>query len=187
MYYFVRVNGATLHNNPGVPSHFVPGEPPRYPQTRFNVLDECLEQGFVRIGWPDTGDLKAPSKTGALAKGYTLSSLPLYVQNYLRTFVGIAEKSVILMPDTNRPGTLYLGKVTKPYHYFHNIPDAPYEHSHRLGVEWLKDEDGKPLPFEKHNLNIGSGGFWMRAFHDLNSTPTGRAAIPFIAKQLKEG
>ena len=53
MTYFVRVNGNTLHNDPGKPQYYVPGEPPKYPKTDFNAIDFCLKRNIVRIGWPD--------------------------------------------------------------------------------------------------------------------------------------
>ena len=188
MYYFVRVNGDTIHNNPHKPDFYVPNEPPLYPSTSFDVLGYCLNHNIIRIGWPDTGDLKAPSKTGALAKGYSLSDLKPYVQSYLRTFANIPKGSVVLMPDKAHSGDIYLGTVVKTYHYFHNIPIAPYEHSHRLGIQWLRKENGEPICFQARDLNIATkGGFWLRAFHSLSDSPTGQAAIPFIAKHLKAG
>lgn len=188
MYYFVRVNGNTLHNNPNEPDYYVQGEPPLYPNTYFDALAYCLQNNIIRIGWPDTGDLSAPTKTGALARGYSLTTLKPYIQEYLRTFASIPEKSVVLMPDKDNSGDIYLGQVTKTYHYFHNIPIAPYEHSHRLGVRWLRKEDGQPICFQARDLNIPTkGGFWLRAFHNLSESPSGRAAIPFIAKHLKAG
>jgi hypothetical protein len=64
---------------------------------------------------------------------------------------------------------------------------APYEHSHRLGVEWLRDADEKPVRFFAQDLGIGTvGGFWTNAFHALDESPTGRAAIPNIAQKMKE-
>jgi hypothetical protein len=100
MTYFIRVNGDTLHNNPGKPSFYVPGEPPKYPATYFNALSYCLLHNIVRIGWPDTGDLRQRSQTkaGALAKGYTIVDLKPRHQNYLRTFANIAVRSTIVMP-----------------------------------------------------------------------------------------
>lgn len=75
MHYFLRVNGDTLHNNPNRSNYYVPGELPHYPATYFNYLGFCFERNIARIGWPDTGDLNALSKTGALAQGYSLDSL----------------------------------------------------------------------------------------------------------------
>ena len=69
----------------------------------------------MRIGWPDTGDLKKTSETGALANGYTLSILASSYQKYLISFANISEGSIILMPDVENPGDLYLGEVDRPY------------------------------------------------------------------------
>jgi hypothetical protein len=82
MHDFVRVNGDSGHNDPGRPEAYVTGEPPTFPKRRFNYVAYCLRVNVVRIGWPDTGDLRASSKTGALARAYDLSSLRSHVQRY---------------------------------------------------------------------------------------------------------
>ena len=52
MYYFIRVNGESDHNNPNRRSWYVEGEPPKFPKTYFNYLDYCIENNVIRIGWP---------------------------------------------------------------------------------------------------------------------------------------
>ena len=182
-YYFLRVNGNTAHNDPGRPNHYVPGEPPPYPQTYFNYLAYCFENDIARIGWPDTGDLRAVSKTGALARGYDLGCIKKLHREYLETFVKIANGSVILVPDKDHSGDVYICTVTRGYHYYHQVPDHPYECAHRLGVRWDRDHGGQPISYHARHLNISNqGGFWMRAFHALNDSDQGMAAIPFIQK-----
>ena len=66
MYYFVRVNGNTDHNNPQKKECYVPDNLPGYPETYFNGVSFCLEKGIIRTGWPDTGDMRQGSKAGAL-------------------------------------------------------------------------------------------------------------------------
>jgi hypothetical protein len=186
MTYFVRVNGDTLHNNPNIPSLYVLDEPPLYPYTYFNALNYCLHNNMVRIGWPDTGDLTKPHKTGALAQGYTARDCKIHHQDYLRTFANISVGSTIVMPDKDHSGDVYLGRVTQPYHYFHDVPVAPYEYAHRLGVEWLRDKNNQPIRFLAHELGMATkGGFWLRAFAVLDELPTGRAAIPLITQKMK--
>lgn len=179
-FYFLRVNGETKHNDAGVPLYYVPNEPPPFPTTYFNYLSLCFERNFVRIGWPDTGDLSAPSKTGALARGYSLDMLQPYVQEYLRTYSRIDVGSTVVVPDKARSGDLYICEVTRPYHYFHNVPDEPYECAHRLGVKWDRDAEGHPIRYRAEQLNISTSGFWRRAFHDLTSSVSGRSAIQSI-------
>ena len=180
MIYFVRVNGDTLHNNSHKPNSYVPHEPPHWPKTRFNYLDFCLKRGVVRIGWPDTGDLTKPG-TGALAAAYRLGKLELYVQNYLRTFRAIPVGSLIMTPDSETPGAFHMGEVTKPYYYFHNVPEDPYECAHRLGVQWDNDGDGKFRVYQASDLGINTrGGFWRRAFADLASTEGARGFVPLL-------
>src|SRR5690349_16286178 len=101
MHYFVRVNGKSRHVNSDRPKCFVPGEPPGHPVKGFNYLRYCLTNGIIRIGWPDTGDLSAASKTGSLADCYRLSDLESRHQSYLRGFAGISVGSTILMPDAD--------------------------------------------------------------------------------------
>ena len=185
MYYFVRVNGNTVHNNPHEPDLYIAGEPPIYPNTYFNAVGYCLNNNIIRIGWPATGDLSLARRISDLDAPYTQEDFTPNHKKYLWSFAHISEKSVILMPDKDRSGDIYLGQVTKKYYYFHNTPLAPYEHSHRLGVKWLREENGDPICFQARDLNIATkGGFWLRAFHSLSDSPTGRAAIPFIAKHL---
>jgi hypothetical protein len=176
---FVRANGDTVHNDPDARDAFVSGEPPEWPATYFNYVDFCLEHDIARIGWPDTGDLRAvPAKERALARGYSFHSLDDYVQRYLSRFRDTVAGSVVLMPDPDaaRPGTLYIGRVNRPYHY---VPQTPYECAHRLGVAWNRSA-GKPVAYQAGDLGIGiQGGWWLWAFHDLSGDRWGplRAAV----------
>lgn len=164
--YFVRANGDTSHNEPGTPA-FVPGEPPTSPDAYFNYAGYSLTHGFARIGWPDTGDLRSvPAKERARALGYTFASLPQHVRKYLDAFRDIPVGGVVLIPDPDAaaPGTLYVGTVTRPYHY---VPDHPYECAHRVGVAWDRDPAGWAT-YSADELGIGiRGGWWLWAFHRL--------------------
>jgi hypothetical protein len=178
MHYFLRVNGSTLHNNPSKPECFVPSEPPTFPATEFNYLHLCFERNIVRIGWPDTGNLASSRKIDALC---TLGSLEPHVQTYLTTFREIGVGSVIAVPDIDRRGDIYLCEVIRPYHYFHQRPDDPYECAHRLGVEWDRLPNGAPRRFAADTLGIPTrGGFWTRAFHVIDSNPEGPAIVAKI-------
>lgn len=178
-YYFVRVNGETLHNNPDDPAYYVEGEPPVYPSRHFNYLEYCFRNRIVRIGWPDTGDLTA-NGAGKLARGYDLASIKPHEREYMEGFRAIRTGSVILVPDKGHPGDLYIATVTRPYWYHHSIPDDPYECAHRVGVEWDLGEDGQPRLYRQEALQIPRGGFWFRAFQNLRDIPSGRAAISHI-------
>lgn len=169
MIYFVRVNGDSAHNDPNGPQCYILGEPPVFPQVFFNYRDLCLGSNFVRIGWPDTGDLTRPSKTGALAQCYDLGSLPYYVRGYLLEFRNISIGSIILMPDKDAPGDLFIGEVDRPYHYFHNVPVDPYECAHRVGVNWDRDSQGMAIRYQARTFGIDiHGGFWRKAFGRLD-------------------
>lgn len=188
MIYSVRVNGKTLHNNPNEPDSYVPNEPPIFPVTLFNYVGFCLREEVIRIGWPDTGDLNKPSKTGALAKRYSLDSVKPYIQEYLLTFRDISVGSVILMPNTDKKGDFYMGEVTKPYHYRHNVPTEPYECAHRLGVEWDRDADGKHKIYHAAAFGIETrgGGFWRRAFQALDNYENSKPIIPLLLQARKD-
>ncbi len=168
-YYFVRVAGKTGHNNPNEQDAYVPNEPPKYPKTYYNYYKYCLKNNFVRIGWPDTGDLIKGGGTGALARFYSLETVKPHIKKYLLDFSHIPLKSIILMPNKDFPGHLYIGEVISPYNYYHDVPNAPYECAHRLGVEWDKDSSGEPMLYHAADLNIGIiGGWWLRAFHEIS-------------------
>jgi len=167
-YYFVRVAGKTGHNNPNIPEAYVPNEPPTYPKTYFNYYKYCLKYGFIRIGWPDVGDLTKGGRSGALANYYSLETVKPHIQKYLLGFLHIPLKSKVLMPNKDIPGDLYIGEITAPYQYYHDIPRAPYECAHRLGVEWDKGRSGKPKLYHAADLNFPIiGGWWLRAFHEI--------------------
>jgi len=168
-YYFIRVNGDTAHNNPSRANCYVPNEPPVYPATFFNYYQYCLDNNVVRIGWPDVGDMRIGGNPGALSKCYTL--LKPYEQSYLTRFAQIQPKSVILMPNKANPGELYIGEVTKTYRYYHNIPNDPYECSHRLGVNWDRNEHGGPIVYSANTLGINiHGGWWRWAFYEIQDS-----------------
>ena len=144
-YYFVRVNGDTAHNNPNHTDCYVHGEPPNYPGTYYNYYNYCLDNNIVRIGWPDVGDILAGNKTNALAKCYDWNSIKPREQGYLTSFSRIPLTSIILMPNKDKPGELYLGEVKRAYRYYYNIPRDPYECSHRVGVNWDRDKNNNPI------------------------------------------
>ena len=180
-YYFVRVNGDSAHNNPGSASFYVPDEPPTYPKTRFNYLKFCLEHGIVRIGWPDTGNLLA-NGANKLARGYDLNTIKPYERKYLEKFSLIPVGSVILVPDADKSGDIYIGVTIDSYRYHYDIPQEPYECAHRVKVQWDKGPDGEPKTYKAGQLAMHRNGFWRRAFQTLNEIPTGQIAIPHIEK-----
>ena len=55
--YFTTSHGETLHNNPNT-KDYVPGELPLNSSQQLTYRQTCLSQGFSRIGWPNTGDLR---------------------------------------------------------------------------------------------------------------------------------
>jgi hypothetical protein len=161
-YYFIRVNGSTGHNDPSKPEAYVPGEPPTWPERYFNYADYCLSNGFVRIGWPAAGDLSKVTRVPEYTDAYALKP---HIRSYLVEFRDIAPGSVILMPDKDRSGVLYIGETTTPYFY---SPTLPFECVHRLGVVWDRSKD-RFAEYHAAALGIGTrGGFWMRAFQNLS-------------------
>ncbi len=167
-YFFVRVNGETAHNNPASIDCYVPNEPPNFPTTYFNYYQYCLDNNIIRIGWPDVGDILAGAKYGVLANCYDLAALNSSLQEYLRSFSRITLENVILMPNKDNPGELYIGEVIEPYCYYHNIPKDPYECSHRLGVNWDIDKDSNPIVYSANTLGINiHGGWWMWGFYEI--------------------
>jgi hypothetical protein len=187
MHYFIRVNGESSHNNPDEPEFYVKGEPPVHPDREFDYLSRCLKDSFVRIGWPDTGDLRSKPKTGALAQGYSIADVCKHVREYLLTFVRIQPGSVVMVPDKARSGDVYLAEVTEPYEYVHAPPSHPYECAHRLGVSWDRDAAGKPICYLATAFGISNrGALWRRGFAVLEDWQEGRLAIPLIRKVRAE-
>ncbi len=170
-YFFIRVNGDTEHNNRKNCKAYVPDEPPEYPKTYYNYYEYCLKDGFIRIGWPDVGDLTSGEKKGALAESYSLESVKPLPKKYLLSFSDIPLKSIVLMPNKDIPGNLYIGEVSNPYRYYHDVPRAPYECAHRLGVNWDRDNHGGPRLYDATDLNIVITvkwrWWWRRAFHEI--------------------
>ncbi len=83
----------------------------------------------------------------------------------METFRDIPVGGIVLVPNGDMSGDVYIAVVTEPYHYFHNPPADPYEHSHRLGVRWDRDKNGDPILYHAEQLGITvRGGLWRRAF-----------------------
>ena len=169
MLYFVRVNGNSAHNDPSIPEWYVAGEPSHGKGGYINYCHWCLSNGLVRIGWPDTGDLRSGNRDGKRANCYTYESIAKHIQGYLNDFVAMPISSIVLMPDKDVPGVLYIGEVMGRYQYHADPPIAPYECAHRRDVQWDTDADGKPIVYLAKNLGITiRGGWWLRAFAKLD-------------------
>ena len=141
----------------------------------------CFEHDIVRIGWPDTGDLLLGNRAGALANGCDLNGLPPHVWNYLEAFLDIRLGSIILVPNKDAIGNIYIGEVIRTYHYFHDVPLHPFECAHRVGVRWDRDHEGAPIPYYARDLAISiHGGFWSRALYEISTSPRSEVIIPKI-------
>lgn len=167
-FYFIRANGNTAHNNPNWPGLYIPGEPPTFPDTYFNGLGYCFANNIVRIGWPGSGDLRVEGWEQNMFSSYNLFPPSSHVTAYLTAFQDIRPGSVILVPDKDHPGDIYIAEVTGSYDYKNAPPVHPYEHSHRFGVVWDRSEDNNPTVYRASEFGIGIiGGFWTRAFFPL--------------------
>ena len=181
MYYFIRVNGPSAHVNPVNKDCFVEIEPEEFQRAGYsNYLSYCLANGFIRIGWPDVGDLRTRDKRGAKSQCYDWETIKDHERGYLTSFYEIELGSIILVPDRDNPGMIYIGVVNKPYWY---ETDGPYECSHRIGVVWDGDMQGKPQVYSKDELGIHHyGGMWLRAF----SVITDQNVVKAINKARKK-
>lgn len=165
-YYFLRVNGASLHNDPKNKECFVANEPIEFKGNGYsNYLGYCFANNIVRMGWPDVGDLRAGNRLGARANCYNLSTLPTHIQTYLLTFKDIQLGSILLVPDRDHSGNIFICEVVKPYWF---DPSDPYECAHRLGVIWDRDNQNHPILHNNVQLGIVIGGWWLRAFHEID-------------------
>lgn len=167
--YLIRVNGKTSHNDPTCADCFVPGEPPTYPKTAVNYFRKCLDENFVRIGWPDVGDLDTRDKHGALVNCYDWQRLRQHVRDYLDAFFHIPVGSAVLMPNKDRPGDLCIGTTPSRYYFSHNVPNDPYECAHRIDVNWDTDKQGNPVMYQAGQLGIDihNRALWGRAFRHI--------------------
>jgi hypothetical protein len=168
-YYFVRVNGRTVHNNRNTPDCYVPGEPPEYPETAFDYAEYCLRYDLVRLGWPGAGDLRDHPDVPESTPCYGV--LNDRVRNHLRDFKTIAAGAGILMPDRKRAGVIYAGDAKLPYGYFYELPNHPFECAHRVGVRWdLDPASGRPVEYHADDFGVSSrGGWWLWALHHLTA------------------
>jgi hypothetical protein len=169
MIYFIRANADTVHNNPNCKDWYVPGELPMFPEVRVNGLKYCFEHNIIRIGWPAVGDLRLKESKSELENCYTRESIKPLHRGYLEKFIEIKLGSIILVPDKDKPGNIYIAEITGSYDYFYDPPTHPFEHAHRFGVRWDRDEVGNPIRYHAKQLGIGiHGGFWLRAFAVIN-------------------
>jgi hypothetical protein len=182
--WFTRSNGETPLNNPNS-LDYVPGEPPEYPKTEYDYHDQCLKNGFARIGWPNTGDLDlVKSNPPRLAPlGYSYESIEPEHRKYLDQFRSIKAGDIVLIPamgEGSGEGWVHLGIVltkekTKVMPYIDPRPDAYYFHfdfeegdwyecAHRVNVLWAK-KDGEPSIFR---IKATDFPIWRKAFSKIN-------------------
>lgn len=187
--YFVRVNGKTAHNNPDYPELYMPGEPPPYPQTIIRYTKYCLTNNVIRIGWPGSGDLKTADIGSKLKRDYGMENKRLVcVQRYLEAFRDMPIGSVVLMPDKKRPGILYIGEITGPYKYFHDIKRGHwYECAHRHKARWDLNRKGTPREYHAHECGLTIiGGFWRWAFVQIDALSNGAELVHGIEKARRK-
>lgn len=192
--WFVRSNGKTAHNNPMTPD-FVPGEPPMFPETYHNYRQKCLDDGFARLGWPNTGDLRQPGLNRLAINGYTLAGLQDRYRNYLRDFKSILTGDLILIPADVHQYDVHLGVVVRrdrdtrevisrepgisAYYYYHDVANEQwYECAHRVDVLWDQDAEGC---FRVHHIE---GIAWRVAFSSVMKGSTTAIELARLANLI---
>lgn len=179
--WFIRTGGDTPLNNPYSPD-YVPGEPPEYPKTYYNYREKCLEEGFARIGWPNTGDLREINPKRLAPNGYNFQSIEPIHQKFLLKFKSIKAGDLILIPSIEATYSVYLGialtvdkhKVPpymnpRPdaYYYYYNLDLGDwYECAHRVNVQWAKDSTGEFTIFQINELESIN---WRLAFSEVKN------------------
>ena len=173
--WFIRCNGETSHNQPGT-RVFMPGEPPAYPKRQFNYLEECLNKGFARVGFPAAGDPRSADWHSRASAAYGNLMQPHQV-GYLEQFVSIGVGDIVVIPTYQNQYEVYLGVVIPPrngvpgaagraYYYHFDIPAGDFfENAHRVDVNWARNPDGTFLAFDIPEI----GGIWRRAFGQVNA------------------
>ena len=153
-------------------------------RTYFNGLAYCLEHGIVRFGWPETGDLLQGNREGTPSGTDGLYGMHDYLRSYLETFRDLRLGSILLVPDKDSLGDIYIAEVTRAYHYFHDAPKHPYEYAHRVGVVWDRDAAGAPIAYRACDLAISvNGGLWNRALYDISASARATVIIAKIEQQ----
>jgi hypothetical protein len=177
--WFVRSNGATAHNNPETVD-YVPSEPPKFPLIEFNYRQKCLDQGFARYGWPNTGDLTLLIPIRLAPLSYSFNELEARYKSYLTKFSSIKAGDLILIPADQDRGDVHLGialtvhrKKVPPYveprpnayYYYHDISKGDwYECAHRVNVLWAQTENEG---FSIFRIKATEGIVWNLAFSPL--------------------
>jgi len=189
--WFIRAGANTAHNNPATVD-YVPGEPPTFPETYCNYHDKCLSDGFVRISWPNTGDLMDPGRGRLAAAGYSFEDLNERRRRYLTQFTTIRTGDLVLMPAYTELGEVHVGVVVlrdratrevvslqpglPAYYYHHDIPRGEwYECAHRVDVLW--DWKSKGVPGIHHIAGLA----WLLSFCAVEK---GRARAIEAAKSV---
>jgi hypothetical protein len=182
--WFIRTGGDTPLNNPYSPD-FVPGEPPTYPKTAYDYREKSLEEGFARIGWPNTGDLREENPTRLAPDGYSFQTIEPLHRNFLRKFRSIKAGDLILIPSIEETYTAYLGialtinRLRVPpyinprpdayYHYYNLDKGDWYECAHRVNVLWAKDSNDEFAIYQFHELETIN---WRYAFSEVKNDKT---------------
>lgn len=183
-FWFTTSHGDTIHNQPGTPN-YVEGEPPQYPLVKINYRVKCLEDGFARIGYPNTGDLNERGRGRLALNGYSFSNVETVshsklTQRQLNQFANIKAGDYILIPADEDQYQVHFGsvltsdkKIVKPYinprikayYYYYDIAKGDYyECAHRVNGKWSMDENGEFGVFEVPEI----GGIWRQAFGQLH-------------------
>jgi hypothetical protein len=176
--YFVRSNGCSVHSLKDRPEEYVEGEP----TGPFNYRLKCLEDGFARIGWPNTGDLLQQEARRLAPRGYSLKSISEQHRRYVQQWSDLRVGELVVIPADAEPYEVHLGVVVRrsidtrqeipaplgspAYYYFHDLPNGDwYECAHRVDVRWQVDSRGVPVVHCFPQI----GGTWRRAFSRLSS------------------
>ncbi len=173
--WFIRCNGETAHNQPHT-AQFVSGEPPLFPDRKFNYRNECLEKGFARVGWPATGDLRDVMWRDRAISVYGDLMKPNHVRLLERFFV-INVGDLVVLPSPKKQYEVHIGVVLSPwrpqsgrsgsaYYYYVDIEAGDwYDMAHRVDVQWAKRENGRTSLFDVPEI----GGIWRRAFGEVKA------------------
>jgi len=183
-FWFTTSHGETCHNKPVTPN-YVDGEPPTYPLVAINYREKCLNDGFARIGYPNTGDLKELGHGRLAPNGYSFDDVETIsqshlTQNQLTKFANIKAGDFILIPADEEQYQVHFGMVLKidkgiispyidprpnAYYYYNDIAKGDYyECAHRVNALWAKDENGDFGIFNVPEI----GGVFRMAFGQLH-------------------
>ena len=130
------------------------------PGREASLWDDCLSNGYIRVGWDELDDLSVYEKQEELKAQFgraypedTKSSVTSTVRD-LWAFRNL-EPGDLVLANRGTKAVVGIGRVTDPYFFDRELPD----HCHTVGVDW----------FDTAERSVEFGSAWMRTIVSVKS------------------